>query len=226
MELPSLHLNNQKWLSKVLGESSLLLEPEKVELEQIHSLTSVIENAGLDGIIDVVPAYSSLAVIFDGARWGHQALIKAIEDLPEKKSSKEISWNLIEVPVCYDLGLDWIEVIEHTGLSKDDIIELHSSQTYTLAMIGFIPGFVFLDGLNAHLTVPRKPNPRTVIPGGSIGIGGNQTGIYSLESPGGWNIIGRTPISFFDSSENPPTELKAGDSVKFIPISEEEFFSE
>ncbi len=223
MDLPSLHRNGQNWISKVLGECALLLEPEKRELESIHKLASEIENSGLEGITDVLPAYSSLAVIFDGNKWDHYSLIEAIENLPEGESSVKVVQNMIEIPVCYELGMDWQDVIGHTGLKKEEIIELHSSKTYSIAMIGFIPGFIFLDGLDDKLSVPRKLTPRTEIPGGSIGIGGSQTGVYSLESPGGWNIIGRSPKSFFDSSKNPPITLKAGDSVLFIPISEKEF---
>lgn len=224
MELPSLHRKDQNWSPKVLGEHALLLELEKEKLKHVHSLTADIETAALEGIIDVVPAYSSVTVIFDGNEWNHQKLVKTIENLPERKSSKEEPNNIIEIPVCYELGMDWEEVVEHTGLSKERIIEIHSSKTYTIAMMGFIPGFVFLDGLDKKLSTPRKSIPRTGVPTGSVGIGGNQTGIYSLESPGGWNIIGRSPKSFFDSSRNPPTTLNAGSPIKFIPISEEEFF--
>lgn len=223
MELPSLHRKGQNWSPKVLGEHALLLELEKEKLMHVHTLTSDIENAALEGIIDVVPAYSSVTVIFDGNRWNHKKLVTAIENLPERKSSKEERKSVIEIPVCYELGMDWEEVVSHTGLSKERIIEVHSSKTYTIAMMGFIPGFVFLAGLDKKLSTPRKSTPRTEVPAGAVGIGGNQTGIYSLESPGGWNIIGRSPESFFDSSKNPPTTLNAGSPLKFIPISEEEF---
>ena len=225
MELPSLHHNGRKWSPKVLGENALLLEPEEKGLEQIHDLTSTIETARFDGVIDLVPAYSSLGVTFDRNLWNHISLIQAIEQLPERRSTKKSFQDSIEVPVCYELGLDWNEVLEYTELTKEEVIESHCSRRYTIAMMGFIPGFVFLDGLDEALTVPRKSTPRTVIPEGSVGIGGNQTGIYSLESPGGWNIIGRTSAAFFDSSKNPPTNLKAGDLVKFIPISKEEFYN-
>ncbi|MBO6523707.1 MAG: 5-oxoprolinase subunit PxpB [Balneolaceae bacterium] len=221
--MPSLYRNGQNWVSEVLGEHALLVRPENEELEHIHKLISEMEGAGLEGIIDIVPAYSSLAVFFDGSKWDHHTLIAEIENLSEGKSSVKAVQNMIEIPVCYELGMDWKDVIRQTGLEKEQIIELHNSKIYTIAMMGFIPGFIFLNGLDAKLAVPRKSTPRTGVPAGSIGIGGNQTGMYSLESPGGWNIIGRSPKSFFDSSKNPPTLLKAGDKVKFTSISEKEF---
>lgn len=224
MELKSFQRNGISWRVRALGEKALLLEPDCVgdKLSAIHQFSKLIEESNIKNLVDVVPAYDSIGVIFDEKLKGHVELIKKLEDLPNPKK-KETSTKVYEIPVCYDLGLDWEELEAHTGRSKDSIIEIHSSKVYTVAMIGFIPGFVFLDGLDVSISCPRKSNPRTTIPFGSVGIGGDQTGIYSLESPGGWNIIGRTLISFFDVNENPPTKLEAGDEVKFVSISEKQF---
>jgi len=148
-----------------------------------------------------------------------QAIEKVCADILINQSSPQ----RYEVPVCYELGLDWDEVEGHAGLSREKIIGLHISGSYTVAMQGFIPGFLYLSGLSEKIACPRREEPRTKIPAGSIGIGGNQTGIYSLESPGGWQIIGQTPISFFDASKTPPSQVEAGDKVVFKKISEEEF---
>ncbi len=226
MELPFLLHNGIKIKPGVLGENALLLEFESDSLEIIHSLAELIEGRFMEGIVDVIPAYQSLAIVFKKEIWNHNILLIELEKLTENNTSQSNTKHVFEVPVCYDLGIDWDEMVNHTGLLKNEIIELHSTKVYIVAMMGFIPGFVFLSGLDEKLSAPRKSSPRTEIPSGSVGIGGNQTGIYSLESPGGWNIIGKTPNSFFDISQNPPTKLKAGDQIKFKPISKKEFYGE
>jgi inhibitor of KinA len=132
---------------------------------------------------------------------------------------------LIEIPVCYDaeFGFDLNRVAEHTKLSKREIVDLHGAGEYRVACIGFVPGFTFLSGLPKNLATPRRDVPRKEIPAGSVGIGGAQTGIYPLRSPGGWNLIGRSPLRLFDASKNPPTLLCPGDRVRFRAITREEF---
>lgn len=223
MELPSLLHNGKLLNAKVLGENTLLIEFGSGSLQSIHSFSLFIDKFLNNGIVDVIPAYQSLAIVFDKKNWDHESLINELSEIPEDRLLTTESQSVIEIPVCYNLGLDWEEIINHTGLSREEIIQRHSSASYTIAMMGFIPGFIFLEGLKNILSVPRRPSPRTRVPSGSVGIGGSQTGIYSLESPGGWNIIGRTPVSFFDVTKSPPTKLKAGDQVRFIPISEQEF---
>ena len=223
MELRSLHRNRISWNCSALGEQALLLSPETAgnKLEIIHQLSRDLEATSLPGVIDVVPAYETLAVIFDGSVVTFDRIISGIEELPDVSLESPKKNHVILI--CYELGLDWEDVEPHTGLDKETIISKHSSQEYTVAMMGFIPGFVFLEGLPEELACPRRKSPRTRIPPGSVGIGGRQTGIYSLESPGGWNIIGRTPLSFFDVNQTPPTILNPGDSITFKAISEEEF---
>ena len=134
---------------------------------------------------------------------------------------------LIEIPVCYDpeFGIDLDRVAEHTKLSEREIVDLHSTREYRVACIGFVPGFTFLAGLPKNLATPRRDEPRKEIPPGSVGIGGAQTGIYPLRSPGGWNLIGRTPLKLFDPTKDPPTLLCPGDRVRFRAITRDEFES-
>ena len=214
-----LRYNGATWKCRELGESALLLEPKSdiSALQHIHLLTKALEEAKWAGITDVVPAYQSVAVIFDRTTWTHQKVIEALQKLPDSISKKE-SKNIFEITVDYTEGLDWERVESHTGLSKSEIIERHTKPVYTVAMIGFLPGFIFLEGLDQTLSTPRMANPRTSIPAGSVGIGGTQTGLYSLESPGGWNIIGYTAQRFFDLDKNPPINLKAGDFIRFVEV--------
>jgi len=132
---------------------------------------------------------------------------------------------IVEIPICYDaeFALDLDRVAERTKLSAGEVIDLHSKAEYRVACIGFVPGFPFLTGLASKLATPRRDTPRKEIPSGSVGIGGAQTGIYPLRSPGGWNLIGRTPFKLFDPTKNPPSLLQAGDRVRFRAITREEF---
>lgn len=224
MELKSFRHNGISWKCRVLGERALFLEPdtESEKLRFIHELNNRLEHSDIDEIQDVIPAYDSISIVFNERIENHNQLIDFLNFLRDVTNQKEVR-TVHKVRVCYDLGLDWKELEEHSGLKRAEIAEKHSSKKYSVAMLGFIPGFIFLDGLEDSISCPRKSSPRTNIPAGSIGIGGKQTGIYSLQSPGGWNIIGRTPTSFFDIKKNPPTVIKAGDKVQFIPISESEF---
>ena len=212
----SLHHNGVLWKCSCLGEQALLLEPDggKGNLNAIHQLAKSLETDQVEGIIDVVPAYGSLAVIFD-QNWTHDGIINHIENLPVSMGDERQTM-IHEIPVNYEKGIDWERVGSHTNLSRAEIIERHVKPVYTVAMIGFLPGFIFLEGLDELLSTPRLSTPRTAIPAGSVGIGGNQTGLYSLESPGGWNIIGQTTSRFFDPQSETPIKIKAGDKVRFV----------
>ena len=209
----------------MLGERALLIKPEEnnVELSLIHLGTEVLEKAGLHQVTDIIPAYNSIALIYDRLTEDPDKEVEEIQSKLKKISAPEISPQIHKVPVCYELGLDWECVEKHTGLKRKEVIKKHMNSNYTVAMMGFIPGFLYLAGLDEKISCPRKAEPRTKIPAGSVGIAGNQTGVYSLESPGGWQIIGRTPNSFFDPKMDPPSEVKPGDKIEFYSISESEF---
>ena len=209
----------------MLGERALLIKPEEnnVELSLIHLGTEVLEKAGLHQVTDIIPAYNSIALIYDRLTEDPDKEVQEIQSKLKKISTSEISPQIHKVPVCYELGLDWECVEKCTGLKRKEVIKKHMNSNYSVAMMGFIPGFLYLSGLDEKISCPRKAEPRTKIPAGSVGIAGNQTGVYSLESPGGWQIIGRTPNSFFDPKMNPPSEVKPGDKIEFYSISESEF---
>ena len=232
-----------------LGDSALIVRvrerfedaPEET-LDEVLRVFQLLQRTGIPGVIELAPAYTSVAVFFDpvavlktdGAANGmfdelatriRNAIIPASRR--HRRRSAASGPRLIEIPVCYDpeFGFDLDRVAEHTKLSEREVIDLHSTGEYRVACIGFVPGFPFLAGLPKNLATPRRDVPRKEIPAGSVGIGGAQTGIYPLRSPGGWNLIGRTPLKLFDPTKDPPTLLCPGDRVRFRAITREEFES-
>jgi inhibitor of KinA len=214
-----------------LGDSALIVEfaDESSDLERLLaralSAAETLEGANIPGVIDVTSAYESVALFFDSARIEQdfeekvRALVASARVRALRKARR------IEIPVCYDdeFALDLARVASQTSLTGDAILALHSSNEYTVACIGFVPGFPFLAGLSDKLRVPRLESPRTKVPAGSVAIANAQAGIYPFESPGGWNVIGRTPLRLFRVNENPPTLLRPGDRVRFRRITRDEF---
>lgn len=175
-------------------------------------------------LIETVIAYCSLTLYLKDDV-DLKELIPELSNLYQmslKKQSTSTIWN---IPVCYDssFGLDLQQLADSKSLSVDAVIQLHCRPLYHVYFLGFLPGFPYLGGLDKSLKTPRLVSPRVKIPKGSVAIGGSQTGIYPTESPGGWNIIGQTPIELFDVKRSPPTFIQAGDKVKFIPIKIDEF---
>jgi inhibitor of KinA len=167
------------------------------------------------------PAYASLLIDFDPLRLSHAELISIAERLGDGDGlAADQPSNVVSIPVCYDLefGPDLPDVSKHAELSTAEVIRLHSSPTYVVYFLGFSPGFAYLGGLPEVLQVPRLATPRLSVAGGSVGIAGSQTGVYPVDSPGGWRLIGRTPLRMFDPDATPPTRLQPGDSVKFSPM--------
>lgn len=231
-----------------IGDSALVVRvraqfedaPEET-LDEVLRVFQLLQREDIPGVIELAPAYTSVAVFFDpiavlklnGAINGVvDELTKRIRSasIPASRRRRRVAASgprLIEIPVCYDpeFAFDLDRVAEHTKLSEREIVDLHSNREYRVACIGFVPGFTFLAGLPKNLATPRREVPRKEIPAGSVGIGGAQTGIYPLRSPGGWNLIGRTPLRLFKSTKNPPTLMCPGDRVRFRAISREEFES-
>jgi len=167
------------------------------------------------------PAYASLLIDFDPLRMTHDELTAVVRQLDNAVSvAVDEGTEVVTIPVCYDVefGPDLAEVARHAGLSAEEVIRLHSSPTYLVYFLGFSPGFVYLGGLPDILHTPRLATPRPSIAGGSVGLAGSQTGIYPLDSPGGWRLIGRTPLRMFDPEATPPTRLQPGDRMKFAVI--------
>jgi KipI family sensor histidine kinase inhibitor len=181
--------------------------------------------AGLPGLTDRVPAYASLSLHYDPLIWSLAALTEAIKPFLAAVESREAASRLLTVPVCYGggYGPDLDALAQHSGLSVDEVIARHGSGDYRVCFLGFAPGFPYLDGLDPSLAMPRQATPRASVPTGAVGIAGRQTGIYPLPSPGGWQIIGRTPLRLFDPRREPPCLLAPGDRLRFTPISLEAF---
>jgi len=184
----------------------------------VHELSANLRASGK--YIEVVPGYDSLVCVFDLAERSADSVKRHIEDhLVRDVSQTSNAGKMIDIPVHYggEFGPDMERICDASKLSADKVIAKHSSETYRVCMMGFIPGFTFLSPAPKALHHPRLPTPRAKVPAGSIGIANWQTGIYGLESPGGWQIIGRTPLSIFEASRQPLFLLNAGDRVRFIP---------
>lgn len=213
------------------GDKAVLVNfKDKIDLKTnalVHNFEDALLKEKMEGVIEVIPAYSSVTVIYDPEILNFNVLIKKLKIIRKKKKrSKEILPNtLIEVPVIYggSYGPDLEFVAKYNGLSTQEVVKIHASCKYVVYMIGFTPGFAYLGGMSSKIFTPRLANPRKTVSRGSVGIGGNQTGIYSIESPGGWRIIGRTPLKLFDINKEPPILLKPGVKVKFTSIDEVEY---
>lgn len=195
---------------------------------RVHALAARIRNAAPDWLRDLTPAYASLAVYFDDARIDADRVRDWLQThgLDDGESTTILrASRTIEIPVRYGgpFGEDLDTAAAELGLASDALIARHSAPLYTVAMIGFAPGFPYLSGLDPALALPRLATPRTRVPAGSVGIGGAQTGVYPRESPGGWRLIGRTPLCLFDPSRATPSLLAPGDRVRFVAIDDAAF---
>ncbi|MFN3860275.1 MAG: 5-oxoprolinase subunit PxpB [Roseateles sp.] len=172
--------------------------------------------AGTDGVLGVTPGMNNLMLAFDPLRSDAEALAQAVLALWHAPLRPQAAARRVEIPVHYD-GPDLAAVAAHCGLAADEVVHRHAAAEYVVYFIGFQPGFAYLGGLDPALHTPRRARPRTAVPAGSVGIGGAQTGIYPLATPGGWQLIGRTPLTLFDPRAEPPTLLAPGDRVRFVP---------
>jgi KipI family sensor histidine kinase inhibitor len=194
------------------GERGLLIEVD--DLETVHRLHAALRALDPPGVVELVPAYRTLLVVADPERAG--ALDELAAALPglELPPTGEVAGDLVEIPVRYD-GEDLAEVAGLTGLDAEEVVRRHTAPEYTVAFLGFSPGFPYLVGLDPALEVPRRDTPRTSIPAGSVGLAGDQTGIYPSASPGGWRLIGRTEVRLFDPDRDPPALLAPGGRLRF-----------
>jgi inhibitor of KinA len=232
-----------------LGDSALIVRvrdrfedsPEET-LDEVLCAFEQLQRAAIPGVIDLAPAYTSVAVFFDPIivakatetsdkilDWLATRIRAAVAGVTVANPGRKMRSRsrTVEIPVSYDpeFAPDLDQVAQTAEISSSEVIRLHSSAEYRVACIGFVPGFPFLMGLPKKLATPRRAVPRKEIPPGSVGIGGAQTGIYPLRSPGGWNLIGRTPLRLFDPEKNPPALLRAGDRVRFRKITRDELES-
>lgn len=214
-----------------VGDRALLVEfGNTVSLDlnrKVHTLDRAISQLELQGVEDCVPTYRSLLVHYDPLKTSYEQLVSRLRDLEGKLGGFSVSTQkrVIEVLVVYggEYGPDLNYVAKYHNLDKKEVIQLHSGREYTVYMIGFIAGFPYLGEVADEIATPRLKTPRLRVPAGSVGIAEKQTGIYPCESPGGWQIIGRTPLKFFDARKYPPALIQPGYTVKFKPIGKEEF---
>ncbi|WP_104691078.1 5-oxoprolinase subunit PxpB [Helicobacter heilmannii] len=191
---------------------------------RVRLLCEKLKAQRLQGVLEIVPAYASLLVVYDPLLCSYTHLVERVQALSlELSTQEEQEVYLVEVPACYELGLDLQSVAEQTGLSVAQVIERHSGRDYLVYCLGFLPGFVYLGGLDPALKLPRLATPRLEVPAGSIGIANEQTGIYPIASPAGWHILAQTPISLYTPTKEPPVSIFAGDYVRYKPISLKEF---
>ncbi|PTE68039.1 allophanate hydrolase [Staphylococcus devriesei] len=216
---------------KLVNEQSILLyfkeEISEDNYKEVDASTQYILSKNISAIKDIVPSYRAIMVNFDNELIDYEELIKRLDldNIEHLDLNTKTEKRVIHIPVLYnsEVGPDLEEVANHNDLSVEDVIDIHSSNEYLVYMLGFMPGFPFLGGLDERLHTPRRSEPRVKIDAGSVGIANNQTGLYPSDSPGGWQIIGRTPLKVFDQYSEPMTLYEAGDYIKFYAIDESTF---
>ena len=194
--------------------------------DAVNALAGKIRKHQFEGVEEMIPTFRSLLILFDPKRTSMRALREGIEKLDLTSSAEEKKKKrILRIPCCYGgkYGEDLIDMEKVTGLSREEIVKIHSGTDYRVYMLGFLPGFAYLGGLDERIAAPRLKTPRLSIPAGSVAIGGNQTGVYPIASPGGWRIIGSTPIEFYNPNREEPILCRAGDYIRFVPIGEDEY---
>lgn len=224
---------------KLLGDNALMIYlGDEINLQthyRVQSVCQLFKRHHEDWLIEYVPAYTTVTLFYDLYEASklsgknerpYETVCRRIQELLSSyMAEEEIKPRVIEIPVCYggEYGPDLPYVAEHNGLTPEEVIKIHSNGDYMVYMIGFAPGFPFIGGMSEKIATPRRKTPRLKIPPRTVGIAGKQTGIYPIETPGGWQLIGRTPIELFHPGQDPPTLLQAGDKIKFKPISLKEY---
>jgi len=219
-----------KAVFRLVGDRGVLVEyGDAISPEiniKVRAMAVAIAKEKPVGIVEVIPTYRSLLIVYDPLATDLQGLEGVLEAVESRLDQLEIPPpRTVKIPVSYggELGPDIEFVAQAHNLSVEDVIRIHSGSVYQIYMIGFTPGFPFLGGLPEELHTPRLETPRPLVPAGSVGIANNQTGVYPIDSPGGWRLIGRTPLSLFSPWKEEPFLYSAGDVIKFVPISEEEY---
>ena len=212
------------------GDSALIVEfDERIDPEvnaRTIACAGAIQAAHVAGVRDVVPTYRSVAVYFDPLHTDYDALMTCLErEAASFTSAAAVERAVVRIPVCYggDLGPDLSGVASFARMTESDVVRIHTAAIYRVFMLGFVPGFAYLGVVDERIAMPRRATPRVRVPSGSIGIAGVQTGVYSAETPGGWQVIGRTPVKPFDAERAEPFLMEAGDSVQFYPIDRVEY---
>ena len=221
-------MKNYELIYRQFGTQAILIEwPQHINrdiLDDMLAFQKIIASSLYQEVEESVPAYASLTLFFKEVH-DQSKLIERLKELYTQRVGIKLNSKTWNIPVCYDtsFGIDLETLSVATKLSVEEIINKHSAKSYFVYFIGFLPGFLYLGGLDELLHFPRKNTPRLQIKKGSVGIGGTQTGIYPITSPGGWNIIGNTPVPLFDSAQEKPCFAQPGDKIKFDPISLKEY---
>ena len=221
-------MNNVRFL--LTGDTSLSVEFGNAINEAInHDIRAykiALEKAGIPGIVETVPTYRSLMVHYDPSVIPYAQIRMKLEQLLNEMGEIEIPPSpVLEIPVLYggEMGPDLPFVAENAGMSEEEVVKIHSSAEYLIYMLGFTPGFTYLGGMSEKIAAPRLKAPRVKIPAGSVGIAGTQTGVYPIDSPGGWQLIGRTPVKMYDPKRETPILPEAGQYIQFFPVTQAEY---
>lgn len=229
---------SSNWRIEAVGDRCLLVglgtEVDPATSARVHALVRRLREQPIAGVRDVVPAFTTVALHYRPECFGPSPFAALREQLLERLSrpleAAADSGRMVEVPVCYgtadkDYGPDLAEVAQRCGLSPAEVVERHLASAHRVYMLGFAPGFPFIGGLDPTLSMPRRAQPRTRIPPGSVAIAREQTCIYPLETPGGWNLIGRTPLRLFDPAAEAPCRLAPGDTIRFVAIGQADYLA-
>jgi inhibitor of KinA len=220
-----------------LGDSGIVVKMgdgiDRKTHEKVMALSRYLVEHPFDGMIEIVPSFTTVAVYYDpirlfnlGVLFPYEGVLVKLKEIVSQLPDGQVNESrVMDIPVCYggEFGPDLADVARFNGLTPDEVVRIHSSAECLVYRIGFAPGFPYLGGMDQRITTPRRRSPRLTIPRGTVGIGGEQTGIYPIESPGGWQLIGKTPLSLFRPGEESPSLLRAGDIVRFRPITQEEY---
>ncbi|OGR23645.1 MAG: hypothetical protein A2277_02180 [Desulfobacterales bacterium RIFOXYA12_FULL_46_15] len=218
------------WVWRLAGDTGLIVEfgegIDPAVNARVRSVAAAVKKTPPDGVIEIIPTYRSLLLVYEPLKTRPEKLVNFIEQFDTAVLDEDAGpFKRVDIPVCYgkEFGPDIETVAKTAGLSTEEVIKRHAAPDYLIYMVGFTPGFPFLGGLDEKLFTPRLKTPRMVVPQGSVGIANNQTGIYPIASPGGWQIIGRTPLTLFAPRRENPFLYQAGDWIRFIPVSPEEY---
>ncbi|WP_339148214.1 MULTISPECIES: 5-oxoprolinase subunit PxpB [unclassified Sutcliffiella] len=194
---------------------------------QIRLFADHLRKQDIEGIIEWVPAYTTLTIFYQPDKINYKDLCQKLEEIQDQSQREDVNSDSIvyEIPVLYggEVGPDLSEVASCNGLTENQVVSIHSAQSYLIYMMGFVPGFPYLGGMTKDIATPRRENPRAKIEAGSVGIAGEQTGVYPLETPGGWQVIGKTPVKLYDPEREDPILLSAGAYIRFVPIGQKEY---
>lgn len=212
------------------GDSALVMELGNEIKKEINSeirrIVAALKENKILGILDILPTYRSILINYDPMVHTFGEMVELLKKLDiEEQEGKEETLRLIEIPTLYggEYGPDMAFVAEHAGLTEEEVVNIHTGRDYLVYMMGFSPGFTYLGGMDERIATPRLKTPRLKIPAGSVGIAAKQTGMYPSESPGGWQLIGRTPLKLYDEKRTPPVFIQAGDYIRYVAVDEKTF---